>query len=52
MIAEQVTGNDLSSEIDARIAGPLGLTSTFLPDDSELGGPHSHGYVRVGRQVG
>lgn len=45
VIAEQVTGNDLSSEIDARIAGPLGLDSTFLPGGSELGGPHSHGYV-------
>ena len=45
VIVEQITGNELSSEIDARIAGPLGLASTTLPYDSELGGPHSHGYV-------
>jgi len=46
VIIEQVTGNDLGSEIEARITQPLGLDSTFLPADCEFGGPHSHGYVQ------
>lgn len=45
VIAETVTGKDLSSEIDRRIVKPLGLTATFLPKAAEFRGAHSNGYV-------
>ncbi len=46
VIAEQVTGNDLATEIKSRVAQPLGLSATFLPKGSEIGKPRSQGYVQ------
>ncbi|MEU4571349.1 serine hydrolase domain-containing protein [Nonomuraea sp. NPDC023979] len=35
MIVEGATGSTLAAEIDRRIAGPLGLTGTYLPTGAE-----------------
>lgn len=45
VIAEKVTGNGLEEEIRQRIIEPLGLSATIFPEGSELGRPHSSGYV-------
>jgi D-alanyl-D-alanine carboxypeptidase len=47
MVAQQVGGASLSSLISDRLAGPLGLTHTFLPpsDDTALPNPAAHGYL-------
>jgi D-alanyl-D-alanine carboxypeptidase len=50
MIAERVTGHDLSGEIARRITRPLGLRDTYLPrrGDEKLPAPHAVGYVPIG----
>ncbi|MFF2951622.1 serine hydrolase domain-containing protein [Kitasatospora sp. NPDC057965] len=51
MIVERVTGRGLAEEIDERIARPLGLTGTYLPqgDDPVIRGPHSRHYTKLFR---
>lgn len=45
MIIESVTGRDWRSEVQSRIAEPLGLQHTFDPgDQSDLPSPHARGY--------
>ncbi|NLT25930.1 MAG: beta-lactamase family protein [Microbacteriaceae bacterium] len=44
MLAERLTGRSLAELVDERIAEPLGLASTRLPDDDLLSDPHLHGY--------
>ncbi len=44
-VVELVTGQDVSSAIQQRIAGPLGLHRTFLPTSGNgLSMPFTHGY--------
>ena len=43
-VIEKVTGNSVESEIEKRIAGPLGLENTFLPGGPEFEGDTVHGY--------
>ncbi|MEV0645993.1 serine hydrolase domain-containing protein [Phytomonospora sp. NPDC050363] len=49
MIAEKASGRALADEIDARIAGPLGLSGTYLPrgDDETIDGPHARHYTTL-----
>ncbi|MFY1626039.1 serine hydrolase domain-containing protein [Micromonospora sp. WMMD723] len=50
MIIEKVTGHPYATELDRRIARPLGLKDTYAPgDDPRLRGPHAHGYQAVVR---
>jgi len=44
MIIEEVGGRTLEQEIDERIAVPLGLDNTFLPDSPDYEGQTIHGY--------
>lgn len=52
-IVEQITGQPLERELDARIFGKLGLTHTALPSltDATLPSPHPRGY-QFGTNVG
>jgi len=44
-VVELVTGQDMSTAIQARIAGPLGLHHTLLPTSGNgLSAPFTHGY--------
>ncbi|WP_420118158.1 serine hydrolase domain-containing protein [Micromonospora sp.] len=50
MIIEKVTGHPYATELDRRIARPLGLKDTYAPgDDPRIRGPHAHGYQAVDR---
>jgi D-alanyl-D-alanine carboxypeptidase len=42
-ILEKVSGNDIATQIDQSITGPLGLDNTFYPTNNELPG-NLHGY--------
>jgi D-alanyl-D-alanine carboxypeptidase len=42
-ILEKVSGNDIATQIDRGITGPLGLDNTFYPTNNELPG-NLHGY--------
>ena len=44
MLVEQVTGLGLAELVQERIAEPLGLSRTRLPDDERLGPSHLDGY--------
>ncbi|NRQ40723.1 beta-lactamase family protein [Nonomuraea sp. NN258] len=47
MIVERATGSTLAAEIDRRIARPLRLTGTYLPDaDDTLREPHARHYSK------
>jgi D-alanyl-D-alanine carboxypeptidase len=50
MLVEKVTGRGLATEIDRRIARPLGLRDTSLPGrgDEHLPAPHPRGYLTLG----
>ncbi|UOZ02537.1 serine hydrolase [Amycolatopsis sp. WQ 127309] len=50
MLVEKVTGRSLATEIDRRIARPLGLRDTALPGrgDEHLPAPHPRGYLSLG----
>ena len=50
-IIEKVTGNTVESEVEERIAGPLGLGNTFLPGEPEFEGDTVHGYEEVDGKV-
>lgn len=52
MIVEEVTGNDLSAELEGRITGPLGLTDTYLADGPGMEGEYSHGYEYASEEGG
>lgn len=45
MIFERITGHPIDEEIEARVAGRLGLSRTVLPSQPEMSGDFSHGYV-------
>jgi D-alanyl-D-alanine carboxypeptidase len=47
MVIEKVTGDSLSKQIDLRVARPLHLDSTYLPErgDTKLPQPHAVGHV-------
>ncbi|WP_327392033.1 beta-lactamase family protein [Streptomyces sp. NBC_01186] len=49
LIIERATGGALADEITGRVAGPLGLTGTYLPngDDPEIRGPHARHYTKL-----
>jgi len=47
MIIEDVGGQTLQREIEERIAAPLGLVNTFLPDSPDYEGETIHGYEEV-----
>ncbi|MDH6576623.1 serine hydrolase domain-containing protein [Kitasatospora sp. MAP5-34] len=49
MIVEKVTGQTFAHEVQTRIARPLGLHRTYVPEatDTRLPGPHAHGYLTV-----
>lgn len=48
LLIQEVTGNWWGTEVDRRIARPLGLASTFAPgDDPALPAPRAHGYLTV-----
>jgi D-alanyl-D-alanine carboxypeptidase len=42
-ILEKASGNDIATQINRSITGPLGLENTFYPTDDELPG-NLHGY--------
>ncbi|WP_101785087.1 serine hydrolase domain-containing protein [Nonomuraea indica] len=47
MIVERATGSTLAEEIDRRIARPLRLTGTYLPDaDNTMRDPHARHYSK------
>jgi D-alanyl-D-alanine carboxypeptidase len=45
MIVEQVTGNAIEDEMQARIIEPLGLSNTSFPTTPDMPEGHSRGYV-------
>ncbi|MEU3860089.1 serine hydrolase domain-containing protein [Streptomyces sp. NPDC028722] len=49
LLVEKITGNPFAHEVWSRIARPLALHDTRVPDadDPHLPGPHSHGYLTV-----
>ncbi|GAA5180079.1 serine hydrolase domain-containing protein [Rugosimonospora acidiphila] len=48
MIIERVTGHAYAAEVADRIAGPLGLTSTYVPgDETGIDGPHPRLYSKL-----
>ncbi|MFE7129264.1 serine hydrolase domain-containing protein [Streptomyces sp. NPDC057638] len=48
MVIEKVTGRTWNSEVERRIAGPLGLRNTFMPRTSPfLGGVHARNYTKL-----
>ncbi|SFG36471.1 serine hydrolase domain-containing protein [Streptomyces mirabilis] len=49
LLVEKITGHTFAHEVRSRIARPLGLQDTYVPDadDPRLPGPHSHGYLTV-----
>ncbi|WP_197699994.1 serine hydrolase domain-containing protein [Micromonospora rifamycinica] len=50
MLIEKATGHSYATELDRRIARPLGLRDTYAPgDDPRIRGPHAHGYQAVVR---
>ncbi|WP_205789346.1 serine hydrolase [Micromonospora sp. HM134] len=50
LLIEKVTGRPYATELDRRIARPLGLKDTYAPgDDPRIRGPHAHGYQAVVR---
>ncbi|MBP0452172.1 beta-lactamase family protein [Kitasatospora sp. RG8] len=54
MVVEKVTGRTFAQEVQTRIARPLGLRDTVVPDrdDLTLTGPHAKVSVDVGGQAG
>ncbi|MGW4771790.1 serine hydrolase domain-containing protein [Nocardia sp. NPDC004278] len=46
MLIEKITGQSVGAEIARRIVEPLGLNSTYYPQDGEttIRGPHANGY--------
>ncbi|WP_246268189.1 serine hydrolase domain-containing protein [Nonomuraea typhae] len=47
LLIEKVTGRSYGEQLRLRIAGPLGLSGTVVPEDSpEIPEPHAHGYYR------
>ncbi|WP_320067291.1 serine hydrolase domain-containing protein [Micromonospora sp. RTGN7] len=50
LLIEKITGHSYETELDRRIARPLGLRDTYAPgDDPRIRGPHAHGYQAVVR---
>jgi D-alanyl-D-alanine carboxypeptidase len=47
LIIEQLTGNNLWSEIDKRITQPLGLRNIYKPADAGFRGSHYNGYLKT-----
>jgi D-alanyl-D-alanine carboxypeptidase len=47
MLVQSLTGRTLATEIEERIAGPLGLENTFFAESGQraLPGEHVHGYL-------
>jgi D-alanyl-D-alanine carboxypeptidase len=45
MIVEQITGNAIEDEVQARIIGPLGLSNTSFPTTPDMPDGHARGYV-------
>ncbi|WP_116201244.1 serine hydrolase domain-containing protein [Amycolatopsis circi] len=46
LLVEKVTGRSAAEETRRRIAEPLGLSGTLLPDGPEIPEPHAHAYYR------
>lgn len=51
MIIEEVTGNEVVSELHNRLTIPLGLSSTFLFPDEGYEGQRSHAWIPSGGQT-
>jgi CubicO group peptidase (beta-lactamase class C family) len=47
LVVERITGRPLAQEIARRIAGPLGLTGTYLPAGTAIRGPHGEEYSKL-----
>jgi len=45
MIVEKITGKDMASQIQTRLADDLQLANTYWPDGTGIEGPHAHGYL-------
>ncbi|MFI6869471.1 serine hydrolase domain-containing protein [Nocardia sp. NPDC050406] len=52
MVIEKVTGHTVGTEITRRIIEPLALTGTYYPapDETDIRGPHPHGYTEIDGQ--
>ncbi|MGO1545595.1 MAG: serine hydrolase [Gulosibacter sp.] len=48
MLIEELTGNELATELENRITVPLGLSSTSIPSGTDMGENAAHGYVKQG----
>lgn len=48
MIVQRVTGRPFGAEIRRRVIVPLGLSSTSVPQDGRIAGPHARGYLLPG----
>ena len=46
LVVETVTGRPLADHLREHISGPLGMSDTTLPSDSEFPKPHAAGYTR------
>ena len=44
LMVQAASGQSYESELQAKVAGPLGLTQTTLPSDSFMPQPYVHGY--------
>lgn len=49
MLIERLTGRGFAAEVADRVAGPLGLTGSYVPGDAETGirGPHPRLYSKL-----
>lgn len=47
MIIEKITGHTFAEELQQRIAGPLGLTHTYMPSDETVREPHARSYTKA-----
>lgn len=45
MIVQKITGKDISSQIQTRLADELDLSSTYYPQGTSIRDPHAHGYL-------
>ncbi|ORB29900.1 serine hydrolase domain-containing protein [Mycolicibacterium parafortuitum] len=46
LVVESVTGRPLADHLRDHVSGPLGMSDTTLPSDSEFPKPHAAGYTR------
>lgn len=47
LIIEEITGNDLWSELDKRIFKPLGMKNIYSPNSTGFKGTHYEGYLEI-----